>query len=309
MPINHFNINLTRVIGFNFRGFYSTEPTTLSRIEIVDSLPAGWTVPNKLASGKLVFACTRPNSLTFAIDNGDPKYVKRVMDIIKQADIPVTFFTVGLPLLDAANGLADAYKDMAARGHQIALHSYTHPKMEGLPDTASIDREYTNDIGAVRQVFGGGGTAHSNYFRPPFGTEGARMRQRLAATLNDPNPYVVQWTVDVEDWIWAESDTPEKQLDAFKRDVAKGGNLLVMHYLYNSTVEYLPEFIRLAKATGKRLMRVISAWRIQTRRLCDSRGLCVLPEGNFVQRLTEFDDTVFCGMFPCQVEKYFAGPQ
>jgi peptidoglycan/xylan/chitin deacetylase (PgdA/CDA1 family) len=106
----------------------------------------------------------------------------------------------------------------------------------------------------VRQVFGDAGL--SRYFRPPFGTEGARMRQRLAATLDEPEPYIVNWSIDIEDWIWAESDTPEKQLDAFKRDLEKGGDLMVMHYLYESTVELLPEFIRLAKATGKRLMRV-----------------------------------------------------
>jgi peptidoglycan/xylan/chitin deacetylase (PgdA/CDA1 family) len=64
------------------------------------------------------------------------------------------------------------------------------------------------------------------------------------------------WSVDVQDWLWAESPTPEKQLDAFKADLAKGGNLVVMHYLYESTVDLLPQFIALAKATGKRLMRV-----------------------------------------------------
>ncbi|KAK4158272.1 hypothetical protein C8A00DRAFT_39464 [Chaetomidium leptoderma] len=254
MPLNHFNVNLTRVIGFALKGFYSTEATTISKMEIVDTLPSGVKIPTKLASGNLIFSCSRPNSFAFAIDDGDPQYAKRVMEIVKQAGIPVTFFTVGLPLLDKTNGLADIYKEMAARGHQIALHSYTHPKMEGLPDEASIDWEYSNDLGAVRQVFGA--DAHSNYFRPPFGTEGARMRQRLAANLGTPTPYIVQWSVDVEDWIWAESDTPGKQLDAFKRDVAAGGNLVVMHYLYNSTVELLPEFIRLAKATGKTLMRV-----------------------------------------------------
>jgi peptidoglycan/xylan/chitin deacetylase (PgdA/CDA1 family) len=254
MPINHFNVNLTRSIGFALKGFYSTDPTTISKIEVVRSLPAGRTIPPKLASGKLVFSCSRPNSFAVAIDDGDPKYAKRVMEILQQADIPVTFFAVGLPLLDTNNGLAAIYKDMASRGHQIALHSYTHPKMEGLASEAAIDWEYTNDIGAVRQVFGDAGL--SRYFRPPFGTEGARMRQRLAATLDEPEPYIVNWSIDIEDWIWAESDTPEKQLDAFKRDLEKGGDLMVMHYLYESTVELLPEFIRLAKATGKRLMRV-----------------------------------------------------
>jgi peptidoglycan/xylan/chitin deacetylase (PgdA/CDA1 family) len=174
-------------------------------------------------------------------------------ETVKAAGIPVTFFTVGLPLLDPTTNFSTVYLDMAARGHQIAMHSYTHPKMEGLPDYQSIDWEYNNDIGAVKQVFNG---LHTPYFRPPFGTEGARMRQRLSSALGDANPYIVQWSIDVEDWLWAESSTPEKQLEAFKRDLAKGGNLVVMHYLYNTTVNYLPEFIRLAKATGKQLMRV-----------------------------------------------------
>jgi hypothetical protein len=29
-----------------------------------------------------------------------------------------------------------------------------------------------------------------------------------------------------------------------------------MHYLYNTTVSYIPQFIAIAKATGKQLMRV-----------------------------------------------------
>lgn len=96
------------------------------------------------------------------------------------------------------------------------------------------------------------GTAR--YFRPPFGTVGARMRQRLAAFLRDP--YIVNWSVDVEDWIWADSDTPEKQLEAFVRDVGRGGNLVVMHYLSPSTVGYFRELIHFAKAVGLQIMRV-----------------------------------------------------
>ncbi len=256
IPLSHFNINLTRSIGFNLRGFYTSAPTTLTRVEIVDRLPSGWTTPSKLPSGKLVFACTRPNSFALAIDDGNPRLAQRVMDIINRENVPVTFFTVGQPLLDRDNGLQRIYKDMAARGHQIALHSYTHPKMEGLADTAAIDWELTNDIGAARQVFGTTLNGRSNYFRPPYGNEGARMRQRLAYQLNDPNVYIVNWSIDVEDWIWGASSTPQRQLDAFKRGLAKGGNLVVMHYVHQSTVDYLPEFIKLAKASGKRLMRV-----------------------------------------------------
>lgn len=64
------------------------------------------------------------------------------------------------------------------------------------------------------------------------------------------------WTIDVEDWIYGTSETPEKQLEAFQRGVENGGDLVVMHYLYESTVSYLREMIQIAKATGRELTTV-----------------------------------------------------
>lgn len=252
MPISHFKIDLTRTASIAIKGFYKSDQVVLSTIEIVPSIPAGYSIPNKLESGDLVFACKRPNSFAFAIDDGSPEYAQQVLKIVKEENIKVTFFTVGAPLLDASTNLTNVYREMQAAGHQIALHSYTHPKMEGLPDYGSIDWEYNEDINVVAKQFNG---MHTNYFRPPFGNEGARMRQRLAQSLG-AKPTVTMWSVDVEDWLWAQTDTPEQQLKAFERDVNKGGNLVVMHYLYPSTVGYLQQFIQIAKATGKQLMRV-----------------------------------------------------
>ncbi|KAK8050336.1 hypothetical protein PG994_012066 [Apiospora phragmitis] len=253
IPISHFNIDRSRVIGLAFKGFYTTESVVLKKVEIVSSIPASFKIPSKLPSGNFVFACKRPNSFAFAIDDGDPALAQQVLKIVKEENIKVTFFTVGAPLEDASTNLTNVYREMQAQGHQIALHSFTHPKMEGLPDDAAIDWEYRNDIATVKKTFDG---LVTSYFRPPFGNEGARMRQRLAVALGTTSPYIVQWSVDVEDWLWATGPTPEKQLDSFKRDLAKGGDLVVMHYLYPTTVGYLKQFIQLAKAAGKQLMRV-----------------------------------------------------
>ncbi|KAJ6441422.1 Chitin deacetylase-like protein 10 [Purpureocillium lavendulum] len=210
IPISHFNINLQRVSSVAIRSIYTTESLVLTKIEIVPSVPGGVTIPPKLPSGTLVFACTRPNSFAFGIDDGNPRYAAALAQIIRDAGI------------------------------------------KGLPDIASIDWEYNENFRVMNNVFGQG----SSYFRPPFGVDGARMRERWAAISGAQKPYVVNWDVDVEDWLWAESSTPEKQVDSFKADVAKGGNLVVMHYSYNSTVNYFPEFIREAKAAGKQIMRV-----------------------------------------------------
>ncbi|KAF1995543.1 carbohydrate esterase family 4 protein [Amniculicola lignicola CBS 123094] len=252
IPMNHFKIELKRTIGIAIKGFFKADPVTFSVIEIIPSVPAGTTIPNKLETGDLAFACKRPNSFAFAIDDGSPEYAQEVLKVIKEEGIKVTFFTVGAPLLDESNNLTNVYREMQSHGHQIALHSFTHPKMEGLADYDAIDWEINEDVKAVKKQFNG---MTSSYFRPPFGTEGARMRERLAINLGK-KPTITMWSVDVEDWLWAQTDTPEQQLAAFKRDVAKGGNLVVLHYLYPSTVSYLRQFIQIAKATGKQLMRV-----------------------------------------------------
>lgn len=67
---------------------------------------------------------------------------------------------------------------------------------------------------------------------------------------------LIKWDIDIEDYLWGTSDTPRKQLDAFKRDVDNGGSLVVMHYLYPSTVDVLREMIQYARAKGKKIMRV-----------------------------------------------------
>ncbi|PVH73056.1 carbohydrate esterase family 4 protein [Cadophora sp. DSE1049] len=250
IPISHFSINRAVVIGFSLKGFYTSTTTTIMKIEIVKSVPSDFLVPSKLPTVPLIFACTRPNSFAFAIDDGSPEYAQRVVSSITAAGIKVTFFTVGAPLLDASTNLTNVYKNMLKAGHQVAYHSYTHPPLEGLPTLAAIDWEIKQDIAAVSNTLG----ITSKYFRPPFGTEGARIRQRLAATI--PGSKFVAWSVDVQDWLWAATETPEKQLVNFQADVDKGGNLVVMHYLYESTVSYLPQFIEIARKTGKQLMRV-----------------------------------------------------
>lgn len=250
VPLSHFSIDRNKTVGFALKGFFTSDASVFSKIEIVKTVPTGFLVPSKLSTAPLIFACSRPNSFAFAIDDGSPEFAQTVMASIKAARVPVTFFTVGLPLLDLSNNFTTVYKEMHGLGHQIALHSYTHPPMEGLPTLAAIDWELNQDIAAVQTTLG----ITSKYFRPPFGTEGARIRQRLASLI--PGSQFIAWSVDVEDYLWATGPTPEKQLAAFQRDVNTGGNLVVCHYLYQSTVDYIPQFLQIAKSTGKTLMRV-----------------------------------------------------
>ncbi|PWW72833.1 Carbohydrate Esterase Family 4 protein [Tuber magnatum] len=247
VPVSHFNINKGRAIGIAFKAFRNAgAETKFSLLEIVSDLPGGRSVPEKKATGPLYFACTRPNSIAFGIDDGSPEFTKEIMDIIDQENIKVTFFAVGQALDDPSQNFKAVYLEAIQKGHQVC----PPPKIEGLQDLAAIDNEFRLSRESTLKNLG----VDSKYYRAPYGTDGALTRQRLQA--NVPGARAINWSVDIEDWLWGQSDTPEKQSEAVIRDLNRGGNLFVAHYLYRSTVDQFRTFIQLAKGTGKNIMRI-----------------------------------------------------
>ncbi|KAJ0425990.1 hypothetical protein BJY00DRAFT_307507 [Aspergillus carlsbadensis] len=250
VPLDHFVVDQSRTVSVSLHGFFSRDSLTIYKVEIVPELPWGFYVPPKLENGKLFLHCTRPNSFAFGIDDGLPHLVQDVMKILEEEQILVTFFVVGAGLRAKGANFSSVYKEMLRRGHQIALHSDTHQKIEGLDTIKAIDEEIVHNMETFQRELG----IQSRYFRPPYGTIGARTRQRLAAYIKDPS--IINWSVDVEDWLWKDSKTPERQRDAFFRDVGRGGNLVVMHYLSPTTVRYFREFIQFVKSLNIDIMRV-----------------------------------------------------
>lgn len=134
IPMTHFEIDFNRVVSVSFHGFYTREPITLHRVEIVPTVPAPsqknghFRMPGKLPSGRLVLRCSRPNSFAFGIDDGQPQFSQKVMRILDEEGVRVTFFVVGAGLRERSNNFTAFYKEMLKKGHQVALHSNTHPK-------------------------------------------------------------------------------------------------------------------------------------------------------------------------------------
>lgn len=134
IPLSHFHIDHGRVVSVSFTGFYTNEPVTLRRVEIVPSVPPPspannhFTIPEKLPTGQLVFRCSVPNSFAFGIDDGQPRFAQEVMRILDEEDVRVTFFVVGAGLRDPTTNFTHFYREMMKKGHQVALHSDNHPK-------------------------------------------------------------------------------------------------------------------------------------------------------------------------------------
>jgi hypothetical protein len=134
IPLSHFRVNKDRIMSVSFTGFYTNESITLHRVEIVSNIPPPsaennyFKVPKKLPTGELILRCSRPNSFAFGIDDGSPRFAQEVLSILDEENVRVTFFAVGAGLRDTTTNLTRFYREMLNKGHQVALHSNTHPK-------------------------------------------------------------------------------------------------------------------------------------------------------------------------------------
>lgn len=134
IPLSHFHINHNRVVSVSFTSFYTNVSLTLRRVELVSTVPPpsaennGFLIPEKQPSGTLVLRCSRPNSFAFGIDDGQPGFAQQVMQILDEENVRATFFVVGAGLTDQSTNFTNFYREMMGKGHQVALHSNTHPK-------------------------------------------------------------------------------------------------------------------------------------------------------------------------------------
>lgn len=150
-------------------------------------------------------------ALTFD-DGPDPGGTPAVLDALEAAAIHATFFMVG-EQVKAAPALA---REVAARGHEIALHGATHrPHRELSPRDARDEVAY--GLGTLEAATG----RRPRWFRPPYGVFSEHSYEAVRALELEP----VYWSAWGLDW---ESIAAERIVDVVERDLAPGA-IVVLH--------------------------------------------------------------------------------
>ena len=196
--------------------------------------------------------------LTFD-DGPDPKYTPQVLDALAAQCVRATFFAIGAKV-DAAPELA---RREAEAGHNVALHTYTHPqptlrymppaqaRADILKGALAIERAaYGQDYGAKPPEDLAGLKLHAPFFRFPGFADTADLRDWFAA--GD----VAVFSVDIwaSDWI---PMTPEQELKLIlgRLEKARKG-MLLFHDDKPWTAEMLPRFLSELKARGYRVVHL-----------------------------------------------------
>ncbi|HLL69204.1 MAG TPA: glycosyltransferase [Micromonosporaceae bacterium] len=127
---------------------------------------------NEVTAGKLP---AQTVALTFD-DGPDPVWTPRILDALRRHDAKATFFVVG----SRVNQHPELVRRIAAEGHELGLHSFTHRDLLGLPPWQRR-LEFELARSAVARATG----QDVRLFRPPYLASPSRVDSRGLDLLKD----------------------------------------------------------------------------------------------------------------------------
>ncbi|WP_340377436.1 polysaccharide deacetylase family protein [Streptomyces sp. SS7] len=174
--------------------------------------------------------CRRVKCVALTFDDGPVADTQRLLRILKERHVPVTFYLVGKNVQRYPSTVRAA----AAAGHQIGNHSWDHADLTRL-SRAAVASEVSRTDTAIKQATGKKPTT----FRAPYGAQNATVRAVAARPL-------VHWSVDTLDWKYRDT---ARLIRVVKADT-RPGDIVLMHDIHRTTVDAVPGIINGLTARG-----------------------------------------------------------
>ena len=171
-------------------------------------------------------------ALTF--DDGPGPLTAELLEILREEDVPATFFLCGYRL----EQFPEAAALLAETNHELGVHGYSHTAMSKLSGEA-LWEELDKTRALILETTG----REPALLRPPGGLCSPAVR----TAAEEQGWPVVLWSVDPEDWRPGVSGrTVERRVT----EQAADGAVILLHDLNRRTLDALPGMIRTLKERG-----------------------------------------------------------
>jgi peptidoglycan/xylan/chitin deacetylase (PgdA/CDA1 family) len=164
-------------------------------------------------------------SLTFD-DGPRPDWTPRVLKLLAEYGVTATFFVVGR----MAERYPDIIKQIAAEGHQLGNHTYSHANLAVLSSQA-ITEELDRAQEAIDKALGD--HYELRLVRPPYGSPwyGAwkeEEKARVADAIAERNAFCILWHIGTSDTL--PSCTTDSVVHGLSKAIVKGrGGSVIFH--------------------------------------------------------------------------------
>ncbi|WP_369148699.1 polysaccharide deacetylase family protein [Streptomyces sp. R44] len=178
--------------------------------------------------------CAKVTCIALTFDAGPGKDTPHLLDVLKEKQVPATFFLLGSNHVDR---YPEVVKRIADEGHEVANHTWSHRILTDL-DESEVREELSKTQDAIEKITG----RKPTLMRPPQG--------RTDGTVSDVSRELglaqVLWSITAKDY--STTDTAlirQRVLEAAHRD-----GIILLHDIYDGTVPAVPSIIDELKRRG-----------------------------------------------------------
>jgi peptidoglycan/xylan/chitin deacetylase (PgdA/CDA1 family) len=200
-------------------------------------------VADKPAAPSITFSSVHVDGpyIAMTFDDGpNAKLTPKLLDILAEHHMKVTFFVVGQCVAEAP----DVLKRAAREGHEIANHSWSHANLGKLSDDG-VRRELQKTDDAIKAAIG----TRPTLMRPPYGSITARQKN----WVHDEFGYrIILWDVDPLDW---KRPGPSVVRDRIVKETHPG-SIILSHDIHPPTIEAMPSTFDELQAKGFKFVTV-----------------------------------------------------
>lgn len=179
-------------------------------------------------------------ALALSFDDGPTAQTEAVLDILKEENIPATFFLIGKNI----NGKENLLLRMKNEGHEIGGHSYFHANNFDWQSSKKMSEEIANTNQIIETIT----EQKVRLFRPPYGV----TNPNLAKAIRQTGMISVGWNLRSFDTI---AKSEGKLLHKISSKI-KPGSIILLHDHCPVTLKILPELIATAKAKGFQFVKI-----------------------------------------------------
>jgi len=144
--------------------------------------------PSSRLFGSALTAPPRPGEIALTFDDGpNAAWTPKLLDILATQGVRATFFLLGAQ----ANAEPELVRRMAAAGHIIGNHTWSHPNL-ARSSSELIQEELRRTQQTLQHITG----ATVKFFRPPYGAR----RPEVFRVAREMGLQPVLWNAMVPDW-------------------------------------------------------------------------------------------------------------